>query len=148
LATEVGSETWESITGIALKLLDVVHKLCERPKIHIQVEEFHHHLENDPNSSIVLVTPYPSRYYAKIVLSNVGRRLTTTREIVVLVNGKCHKSTAEPSRIEPGELRKMAVIFPADGRDAVTQGAFEIHVIDAFGKTFKSKGHFPLRPRI
>jgi hypothetical protein len=139
---------WESITGIALRMLDVIRKHCERPKIHIQTKEFHYdHLENDPDSSVVLVAPYPSRYYAKIVLSNIGGRLTTTREIVVIVKGRRYPSTSEPLRIEPGGLCEMAVIFPVDKRDALTQGPFEIHVIDAFSRRFKSKGHFPPRPR-
>lgn len=141
---------WEIITSISLKLLDLVHKLGERPKIDIEVNEFEFGwVENEPDSILVFISPHPSRYFARLAFSNIGKRLTTIKEIVVLVNGKLKLSPSafEPIRLEPGEFCEKAVIFPVERSSALTQGTFEINVFDTFGKRFRYKGRFPLGSR-
>ena len=138
---------WELVTSIVLKLGEFIFKFGERPKVSIEANEFHYDCLNDNNdSSIVVITPYPSRYYANLVFSNVGRRLTTIKQITVLINGelKLPPSTFEPIRLEPGESCEEFVTFPVPESSALTQGTFEIKVVDAFGNKFKCNGHFPL----
>ena len=77
------------VLSAVIKLVELVFKFGERPKVSIKANEFHYDcLNDDTDSSVVVITPYPSRYYANLAFSNVGRRLTTIKQITVLINGE------------------------------------------------------------
>ena len=142
----------ETLASILLnKLPDFLSKLCERPKIMIEAKEFHYDLfGSEPNDSLVVITPNPSRYYARLAFSNIGRRLTTIRQINVLINGELELSASAfvPIRLEPGEFSEKVMNFPVERKDALARGTFKMQVFDAFGKRFGYKGQFPLRSRM
>jgi len=140
---------WEIVASVSVRLLDLVYKLIQKPRIKLRVKELQYDSEqNEPNSSIVSITPYPSCYYARIEFSNIGGKLTTIKEITLIVDGKLKlpqsKSRPKPFKLEPGGFQEEIVIFPVERGVALKEGLFEIQAIDAFETKFKGKGRFPV----
>lgn len=139
---------WQIVVSIFPRLLDLTYKLIQRPRIKVRVKELHYdNMQNEPNSSFVFVTPYPSRYYARIEFSNTGGKLTTIKEIVLIVDGKLKlpQSASKPFKLEPGGFQEEMVIFPVKSEIALKEGLFELQAIDVLETKFKGKGRFPLQ---
>ena len=138
---------WQIIASVFPRLLDLVYKLIQRPRIKVRVKELHYgNVQNEPNSSIVFITPYPSHYYARIEFSNVGGKLTTIKEVILIIDGKLKlpQSESKPFKLEPGGFQKEIAIFPVKSEIALKEGLFEIQAIDVFETKSKDKGRFPL----
>ena len=138
---------WEIVASVFLRLLDLVYKLIQRPRIKVRVKELYYdNVQNEPNSHIAFITPYPSRYYARIEFSNIGGKLTTIKEIILIVDGKLKlpQFESKPFKLEPGGFQEEIAIFPVERDVALKEGLFELQAIDVFETEFKGKGRFPL----
>lgn len=125
-------------------MLDVILKILVwltdwlRPPVRVQIVKFYFdQVRNEPGDSLVVITPYPRRYYSELVLTNRTHNVVYVKSIVLSgYHGKLRKEAAqwEPLRLEPGEPKKETVIFPInDGEEPVT-GLFEIEVIPSIGR--------------
>ena len=102
---------------------------------------------NDPDSNVVFVDPYPSRYYARLGISHSGK--PTTIKSLVLVIGRELELEAkhfDPLKFEHGDYREMVVVFPVNENMAVREGSFELQATDTFDKIYRFRGRFPVMP--
>lgn len=139
---------WQIAASVFPRLLDLVYKLIQRPRIKVRVKELHYdNVEDKRDGPIGLVALHPSRYYARIEFSNVGGKLTTIKEVILIVDGKSElpQSESKPFKLEPGGFQKEIAIFPVKSEIALKEGLFEVQAIDVFETKFKGKGRFPLR---
>lgn len=109
-----------------------------RPPLGVEIVEFSFdNVRNEPGDSVVVISPYPRRYYSELVFTNRSHKVVYVKSIVLSGHhGKPRKEAAlwEPLRLEPGEPKKETVIFPInDGENPVT-GRFEIEVIPSIGR--------------
>ncbi|HQA59179.1 MAG TPA: hypothetical protein PK033_15065 [Acetivibrio sp.] len=135
------------ISTVFGKVIEELHKCLIRSKLHIEVTYFRYSLiKNEPGSIFVYITPYPSRYIVALSLSNIGEKTTTIKQISAIINKELELDCPvfKPIRLEPGDFKKSNLIFPIEEQKAITEGTFEIVVIDVYGRAFKCSGKFPL----
>ena len=135
------------IAKAAVGLLNQVFALAVPP---VRVE-IHHlafdQLRNSPGDSLVLITPYPTRYYAEISLTNRKDRAVYVRDVRLRV---CEMDIVEPRRtrnmrLEPHERRTLRVVFPVDDAHASrTEEPFSITVAPTAGRATKTTGTLPM----
>jgi hypothetical protein len=134
---------WDTIINL---VLNIYGKWADRSVTRITVKQLEFDLiRNDPNSIMVVITAYPSRYYAKLGLSHRGKP-TTIKEIFLIINDELKIKAADynPIKLDHGDYHEVPVIFPVEEELAVEKGNFEIRALDTFDKLFKLKGPFPI----
>jgi len=138
---------WDILAGVLLKLPDLLSKLADRTKVRISVKRLEYNLiRNDPDSEVVFISPYPSRYYAEVGFSHRGKA-TTIRNLTLIIDGRLRLKAAgfSPLRLEHGDYCEKVIVFPVEESLAVRKGTFEIQTLDPFGKVYnKCKGRFPV----
>ena len=133
---------WQIVASILPKLLDLAYKIIQRPRIKVRVKELHYdNVEYKPESPIAVIAVHPSRYYARIEFSNVGGKLTTIKEVILIVDGKLELPQHEfkPLKMEPGGFQKKIAIFPVRSEIALREGLFEVQAVDVFERKSKDK---------
>jgi len=100
---------------------------------------------NEPDSDLVIITPYPSRYYAEVEFSHRGKA-TTIKDLMLIIdnNLKIEATGFTPLKLEHGDYREQTVSFPVKENLAIKQGTFEIQAVDGFNGVYKYKGRFPV----
>jgi len=100
-------------------------------------------VRNDPDSILVVISPYPGRYYAEVEFSHRGKS-TTIKQLKLIINNELTLEAAgfNPVKLEHGDYRKETLNFPVEENHAITQGTFEIQAFDGFGKSYRCKGLF------
>lgn len=139
---------WEVIASMALKVPDLLLRLADRTRIKITVKHLEYDLiKNEPDSSVVFIDPYPSRYYARLGISHSGKP-TTIKSLVLVIGGelKLEVRHFEPMKLEHGDYREVVVVFSVKEDIAVTGGSFELQAIDTFDKVYRFRGRFPIVP--
>ena len=136
------------ICALLGKLGDKLFNRLTKTKLTVEVTCFCYRLiKNKPGSSVAFITPYPSYYNVKLSISNIGEKATTIKQIVAIINKDLRLICAnfKPTRLEPGDYITRSVIFPVKEQQPIIEGTFEIEILDAYGKTFKYSGRFPLK---
>jgi len=138
---------WEILASVALKLPDLILGLTGRTKVKIRVTHLkYQQIRNDPDSPIVIISPYsPSQYYAKLGFSHRGKP-TTVRDLMLTID-RGHRLRAagfKPLKLQHGDYHEVVVIFPIEENLAVTQGDFEIQAVDTFDNVHRCEGCFPV----
>ena len=124
--------------------LNIYSKWADRPVTRVNVKHLEYDLiRNEPNSIITVITPYPSRYYAKVEFAHRGKP-TTIKKLVLVINGKLSLDVAgfSPIRLENGDYCEEPVSFPVEERLAIEEGNFEIRAVNAFNKVFTRNTNF------
>lgn len=136
---------WEMLVTVLVKLPDWFSKLADRTVVRIKMNYFKYELfQNDADSSVVVITAYPSRYHLKLGFANSGNT-TTIQELRLIINSQIlSPSIFEPLKLEHGDYKTTDAIFPVDETQAIDKGTYEIQAIYAFNKVCKSKGQFPI----
>ncbi len=135
---------WDTVANV---FLNIYSKWADRPVVSVKVKRLEYDLiRNDPDSSLVFISPYPSRYYAEVEFSHRGKA-TTIKDITLIIdnNLKIEASGFSPLKLEHGDYNKKTLSFPVKEDLAVKEGTFEIRAIDAFDKVFhRCRGRFPV----
>lgn len=137
---------WNILASVLLKLPDLLFRLADRTKIRISLKRLEYDLiRNEPDSEVVFISPYPSRYYAEVGFSHRGKA-TTIRNLTLVIDRKLRLEAAgfSPLKLEHGDYHELIVIFPVEESATVGEGNFEIQALDPFGKVYKCKGRFPV----
>jgi len=130
---------------LANVLLNIFSRWVDRPVVRINVKHLEYDLvRDDPHSIIAVITPYPSRYYAKVEFSHRGKP-TTIKKLMLTINDELSLDVAgfSPIKLEHGDYHEAPVCFPVEEKHAIMQGTFEIQAFDGFDKSYKCKGVFP-----
>ena len=131
---------------VANVLLNIFSRWADRPLVRINVNHLEYDLvRNDPDSVLVVISPYPSRYHAEVEFSHRGKS-TTVKQFKLIINNELSIEAAgfSPVKLEHGDYRKETLSFPIEESQAIMQGTFEIQAFDAFGKSYRCKGLFPV----
>ena len=108
-----------------------------RPPISLEVRSFSmDEIKNSPGDSLVIVDPYPRRYFAELRLTNRSGKTVYVRTIELRgPHGKLYRDPGERAmKIEPGELKHYDAIFPLDEGEQPVTGNFAIVVRPAVGR--------------
>jgi hypothetical protein len=133
---------WDTVANV---LLSIFSRWADRPVVRINVKHLEYDLvRNDPDSILVVITPYPSRYYARVEFSHRGKA-TTVKQLRLIINNELNIEAAgfNPIKLEHGDYHEAPVSFPVEENHAIKQGIFEIQAFDGFDKLYKCKGVFP-----
>ena len=131
---------------VANIVLNVYSRWADRPVVKINVKHLKYDLvRNDPDSVLVVVSPYPSRYHAEIEFSHRGKP-TTVKHLKLITNNELSLKAAGFNlvKLEHGDYRKETLSFPIEENHTIMQGTFEIQAFDGFGKLYRCKGLFPM----
>lgn len=134
---------WDTIANI---FLNIYSKWADRPVTKINVKHLEYDLvRNDPDSVLVIISPYPSRYHAEVEFSHRGKS-TTIKQLKLIINNELSLEAAgfNPVKLEHGDYHKGTLSFPVEENHAIMQGTFEIQAFDPFGKIYRCKGLFPV----
>lgn len=126
--------------------LNVYSRWVDRPVVRIRVKRLQYDLiRNDPDSEVVFISPYPSRYYAEVEFSHRGKS-TTIRNLTLIIDRRLKLEAAgfSPLKLEHGDYYEKILSFPVEENLAVEEGTFEIQAVDAFDKVYRCKGSFPI----
>lgn len=133
---------WDTIANV---FLNIYSRWSDRPVVSVIVKRLKYELViNDPDSAVVFITPYPSRYYAEIEFSHRGKA-TTIKELKLIIDNKLKIEATGfiPLKLEHGDYHEKVLTFPVTEEFVVKEGAFEIQAVDGFNKVFKCRGRFP-----
>jgi hypothetical protein len=134
------------LDAVANVFLNIFSRWADRPIVRVNVKHLEYDLiRNDPDSALVIISPYPSRYYAEVEFSHRGKS-TTIKQLKLIINNELSIEAAgfSPIKLEHGDYRKEIMSFPIEESQVITQGTFEIQAFDAFGKLYRRKGFFPI----
>jgi len=123
----------------------VLWQLCEWviwrlwPPVVVEVSAYSvHELRNKPGDILVVISPHPRRYSAKLTLTNRSGRTAYVKSIKLTRHpgGICKEAPLrDPIRLEPHEPKPEAVIFPIDeNEEPIPAGEFRIEVTPSVGK--------------
>ena len=74
---------WDTIANI---FLNIYSKWADRPVTKINVKHLEYDLvRNDPDTVLVIISPYPSRYHAEVEFSHRGKS-TTIKPLKLIIN--------------------------------------------------------------
>lgn len=133
---------WDTVANV---FLNIYSRWADRPVVSVNVKRLQYDLiHNEPDSVLVVITPYPSRYYAEVEFSHRGKA-TTIKDVMLVINSnlKLDATGFNPLKLVHGDYHEEALSFPVGENSAVTEGTFEIQAIDGFNKVYKCRGHFP-----
>jgi hypothetical protein len=93
-------------------------------------------IKNRQGDSLVIISPYPRRYYAELSLTNRSGKTVYVKTIELRgPYGKLYRDPdQQPMKIEPGELKHYDAIFPLDDGEQPVTGNFAIVVRPAVGR--------------
>lgn len=137
---------WEIVAGIVLKIPDLFLRWADRTTVRLSVKRLEYDLiRNDPDSAVVLISPYPSRYYAEVGFSHRGKP-TTIKNLALVIDQTLNLEAADfsPLKLDHGDYYQKVITFPVQENSAVNEGTFEIRAIDTFDKVYRRKGRFPI----
>ena len=126
--------------------LSMYSRWADRSVVRIRVKRLEYDLiRNDPDSELVFISPYPSRYYAEVEFSHRGKT-TTIRNLTLTIDDRLSLKAAgfNPLKLEHGDYHEKILSFPVEENLAVKEGTFEIQAADAFDKVYRCKGRFPI----
>ncbi len=132
---------------LANVLLTVFSKWADRPVVRINVKHLEYDLvRNEPDSVLVVISPYPSRYHVEVEFSHRGKP-TTIKQLKLIINNELSVDAVSfnPVKLEHGDYHKEVLSFPIEENHAIKQGTFEIQAFNGFGKSYRCKGLFPVR---
>lgn len=133
----------DTITNI---LLNIYSRWADRPVVSMKIKRLQYDLiRNEYDSVLVVITPYPSRYYAEIEFAHRGKP-TTIKGLTLIVDNriKIGATGFSPLKLEPGDYHKEVTSFPISETSAVSEGTFEIQAVDGLNKVYKCSGRFPV----
>lgn len=133
---------------IANVLLNIFSRWADRPVVSINVKHLEYDLlRDDPDSVLVIISPYPSRYHAEVEFSHRGKS-TTVKQLKLVINNELNIEAVgfSPVKLEHGDYRRETLSFPIEENLAITEGTFQIQAFDSFGKVYRCKGIFPVLP--
>ncbi|MDD5288189.1 MAG: hypothetical protein PHY28_03655 [Dehalococcoidales bacterium] len=133
---------WDTVANV---FLNIYSRWADRPVVSVDVKRLQYDLiRNEPDSVLVVITPYPSRYYAEIGFSHRGKA-TTIKNVMLIIDSKIEATGFTPLKLEHGDYHEETLSFPVSENSAVKEGTFEIQAIDGFNKVYKCRGHFPIQ---
>jgi hypothetical protein len=103
---------------------------------------------NNGYDSIVFITPYPTRYFATLQLTNNGNSDLYIKGITLIINEIEKHETEEkmPIHLQPRQFIECNIIFPTKKHtQAVKSGRFRIEITPAVGRKAIKLGSFPLK---
>lgn len=134
----------DMLLGIAQNLLS---RLADKTVVRLSVRELEYDfIRNDPGDILVVITPNPSRYYARVGFSHRGKP-TTIRDLTLSIDGRLNLKAEgfNGLRLEHGDYREETLVFPVEKSNAVDSGWYEIKAIATFDKVIaRCKGRFPV----
>ena len=133
---------WDTVANI---FLSIFSRWADRPVVSVKVKRLEYDLiRNDPESAVVIITPYPSQYYAEVEFSHRGKA-TTIKDLTLIIdnNLKIEATGFSPLKLEHGDYRENTLSFPVKENLAIKEGTFEIQAVDGFNKVYKCRGRFP-----
>jgi len=133
---------------VANVLLNIFSRWADRPVVRINVKHLEYDLvRNDPDSVLVVISPYPSRYYAEVEFSHRGKT-TTIKQLKLIINSELNIEATgfSPIKLEHGDYRKEPLSFPIEENLAIREGTFQIQAFDPFDKVYRCRGLFPVLP--
>ena len=132
---------------VANVLLNMYSRWADRPTVKINVKHLEYDLvHNEPDSLLVVISPYPSRYYAEVEFSHRGKA-TTIKDLTLIIdnNLKMEATGFSPLKLEYGDYHEKTLRFPVKENLAIKEGTFEIQAVDGFNKVYKCSGRFPIK---
>ena len=131
-----------------LNLLGFIYKLIPlKAVIKVEVVSLKYTaLCEDPDSPVVVISPYPSRYGLQARVSHLRGRKTTLRDVFLTINETMRLDAIdfESFMLNPGEMKDVDLTFPIKEAEAINAGDFEVVFLDIYGKKSKAKGKFPM----
>jgi hypothetical protein len=133
---------------ILIKILESLYKLLPQLKrpIAAEVNGLGYCLTDNWSSlSVVIITPYPSRYQASLRLTNKRASVVFVKDIILTINdSRTYKCIKPKIRLEPEEPIEQTVIFPVDPETKPDRkGKFLLEIIPGVGRRTGIKGTFP-----
>ncbi|MFH1616779.1 MAG: hypothetical protein ABIG61_17065 [Planctomycetota bacterium] len=134
---------------VLIKSLELIFKSFSklRPSVVVEVNCFRYSLiENNPDSSVIIIDPPPSRYWAKLQLTNRTNSIIYIKDILVNINNSRlynqiqHK---DKIRLEPHECVDYSIIFPVPyDENPEKNGTYSLKVIPTTGRATCITGDF------
>ena len=94
------------------------------------------------------IPPYPpQQYLAKVELTNRSNQPTYIKRAVLTLNGtrEYEWHSSKPIKLDPHEVRKEPIIFPAEKSDtALEEADYVIELVPSVGRRTKVRGRMPI----
>jgi hypothetical protein len=100
---------------ISIKILEFLFKLLPKIRSSVAVEVNSFRYSSIEDSPVIIITPYPSRYWADLQLTNRTNSIVFIKDISVTINNTRHYKQAQCKdkiRLEPHECADYSIIFP------------------------------------
>ena len=104
-------------------------------------------LSTQPGDSVVVITPHPWRYYARLRCTNRSDRVVYVDDVRLRMAQDAIPAaeTQEAVRFEPHEPKELVLVFPISSTDApIRAGPFSIEIAPTVGRTTVVRGVFPV----
>ena len=141
----------ERVLDLVARLLGPFGRLASRLVPPLRVEVTHIRYEEWDTRAcdrFVIISPWPRRYLAKMIVTNRSSRPVYVRAIRLSVNDEVCYAEAEAAktlRIEPGEPKEYTAVFPVSEEQTPAEaGKFWIEVVPGVGRKTRVTGRFPL----
>jgi hypothetical protein len=113
--------------------------------LHVEVKAFYY---QDFTGDGMVVSAYPRRYLAELVVTNQSERPISIKDMSITVGP--HQYAREegeaPCRIEPEDYKELQESFPVENGLALQSGDFTLIIVPAAGNPVRVTGVFPNRP--
>lgn len=126
---------------IPIKILEFLFKVLPkiRSSVAVEVNSFRYSsIEDSPASSVIIITPYPSRYWAELQLTNRTNSIIYIKDILVTINNSRRYKQAQCKdkiRLEPHECADYSIIFPVLLDESPERsGTYSLKVIPTTGR--------------
>jgi hypothetical protein len=103
---------------------------------------------NNDHDSIVVISPYPTRYFATLQLTNHGDSDLYIKGITLIVNEIEKYETTEkmPIHLQPRQFVESDIIFPTKkNAQPIKSGKFRIEITPSVGRKAITSDSFPLK---
>lgn len=125
------------ITSI-LSVIPIIRNFISSLSYEIEAFEYTD-FDSDADSSVFIITPYPRRYYLRLLISNGSQIHIGIKRIVLEIGDRIlDPSDRIMESFEPGESRLLDIIFPIDTE--MTDNRYTIIVTDSRGRKTRLKG--------
>lgn len=104
-------------------------------------------LLNGSVGSLLIISPYPYRYFATLQLTNNQDLDTYVKEIKLIINETEYEAKEKmPILLKPHQFAEYNIIFPiAEDIQVVMSGKFRIEITPSVGRKAVTSGSFPLK---
>jgi hypothetical protein len=109
---------------------------------------YYQEMNNRHDDSIVVITSYPTRYFATLQLTNNGDSDVYIKGITLIINEIEKHETKEkmPIHLQPRQFIEYNIIFPTKKHTQVVKsGRFRIEITPSVGRKAITLGSFPLK---